>query len=62
MTPGLNNPLEMGAHPVGHGYTFIVQLSPNGHDNACYLQMEINPIDARELRDLFDALQASLVH
>ncbi|MBV2155631.1 hypothetical protein [Kitasatospora sp. SUK 42] len=60
VTPGRNNPLVLSAEPVGDGFAFFVRLTPHGDDDVCHLQMEINPIDAAELRDLFDALHASL--
>ncbi|PJN25597.1 hypothetical protein [Kitasatospora sp. CB02891] len=61
VTPGRNNPLVLSAVPVGDGFAFFVRLTPNGDDDVCHLQMEINPIDVGELRDMFDALHASLV-
>ncbi|MFD4757433.1 hypothetical protein ACFWOJ_00650 [Streptomyces sp. NPDC058439] len=61
VTPGRNNPLTLRAEPVQDGYAFLVRLTPNGDDEACHLQMEIDPVDATELRGVFDALRASLV-
>lgn len=60
VTPGRNNPLRLSAEPVEDRFAFFVYLTPNGDDDVCHLQMEINPIDATELRDMFDALLASL--
>ncbi|MFJ3793279.1 hypothetical protein [Kitasatospora sp. NPDC090091] len=60
VTPGRNNPLALGAEPVGDGFAFFARLTPNGDDEVCHLQMEIDPIDAVELRDTFDAFRASL--
>ncbi|MFE4518464.1 hypothetical protein ACFRMQ_30275 [Kitasatospora sp. NPDC056783] len=60
VTPGRNNPLVLSAEPVGDGFAFLVRLTPNGDDDVCRLQMEIDPIDAAELRGMFDALHASL--
>ncbi|MFB7455899.1 hypothetical protein [Streptomyces sp. NPDC056188] len=61
VTPGRNNPLTLKAEPVQGGHAFFVSLTPNGDDGACHLQMEIDPIDATELREMFDALHASVV-
>ncbi|GHB71274.1 hypothetical protein GCM10010397_47070 [Streptomyces spinoverrucosus] len=61
VTPGRNNPLTLNAEAVQDGFAFFVRLTPNGDDGACHLQMEIDPIDATELRGVFDALRASLV-
>ncbi|MFC1439201.1 hypothetical protein ABUW04_13125 [Streptacidiphilus sp. N1-10] len=61
VTSGRNNPLTLTAEPVEDGYAFLVYLTPHGDDNACHLQMEINPIDTTELCNMFDALQASLM-
>ncbi|MFF2747382.1 hypothetical protein ACFVVA_17765 [Kitasatospora sp. NPDC058048] len=61
VTPGRNNPLRLHAEPVEDRFAFFVYLTPNGDDEVCHLQMEINPIDATELRDMFDALLASVV-
>jgi hypothetical protein len=60
VTPGRNNPLTLKAQPVGDGYAFFVRLSPNGDDDVCHLQMEIDPIDSAELRGMFGRLHASL--
>ncbi|MYS84617.1 hypothetical protein [Embleya scabrispora] len=60
VTPGRNKPLRLSAEPVEDRFAFFVYLTPNGDDDVCHLQMEINPIDAAELRDMFDALLASL--
>ncbi|MFB8240231.1 hypothetical protein ACFC58_27160 [Kitasatospora purpeofusca] len=60
VTPGRNNPLVLGAEPVGDRFAFFVYLTPNGDDEVCHLQMEIDPIGAAELRDMFGALHASL--
>lgn len=60
VTPGRNNPLRLSAEPVGDRFAFFVQLTPNGDDDVCHLQMEINPIDATELRGMFAELLASL--
>ncbi|WP_405682152.1 hypothetical protein [Streptomyces sp. NBC_00057] len=60
VTPGRNNPLTLNAEPVGDGFAFFVRLTPNGDDDVCHLQMEIDPIDATELRGMFDVLHASL--
>lgn len=60
VSPGRNNPLTLKAEPVGEGFAFFVLLTPNGDDWVCHLQMEINPIAASELRELFDALYTAL--
>jgi hypothetical protein len=60
VAPGRNNPLTLKAEPVRDGYAFFVRLTPNGDDDVCHLQMEIDPIDAAELRSMFDRLHASL--
>ncbi|MFJ9461031.1 hypothetical protein ACIRST_38925 [Kitasatospora sp. NPDC101447] len=60
VTPGRNNPLVLSAEPVGDKFAFFVRLTPNGDDAVCHLQMEISPIDATELRGMFDALHSSL--
>ncbi|WP_153455991.1 hypothetical protein [Streptomyces smaragdinus] len=59
VTAGRNNPLTLRAQPVEDGYAFFVRLTPNGDDDVCHLQMEIDPIDVDELRGMFDALHAS---
>ena len=61
VTPGRNNPLTLNAEPVGDGFALFVHLTPNGDDNVCHLQMEIDSIDTTELRDIFEALHASLM-
>jgi hypothetical protein len=61
VTPGRNNPLTLNAEPVGDGFVFFVRLTPNGDDDVCHLQMEIDPIATLELREKFDALHAALV-
>ncbi|MET9403861.1 hypothetical protein [Kitasatospora sp. NPDC002965] len=60
VTPGRSNPLVLSAEPVGDGFAFFVRLTPNGDDDVCHLQMEINPIDATELRDMFDVLHVAM--
>ncbi|MCX5208083.1 hypothetical protein OG689_01940 [Kitasatospora sp. NBC_00240] len=60
VTPGRNNPLTLDAEPVEDGFAFFVFLTPNGDDTVCHLQMELDPVDAAELGDLFAALQGSL--
>ncbi|MFJ4091857.1 hypothetical protein ACIPYS_09770 [Kitasatospora sp. NPDC089913] len=60
VTPGRNNPLRLRAEPVEDRFAFFVYLTPNGDDEVCHLQMEIDPIDATELRDMFEALLESL--
>ncbi|MGW4648682.1 hypothetical protein [Kitasatospora sp. NPDC004289] len=60
VTPGRNNPLRLSAEPVEDRFAFFVYLTPSGDDEVCHLQMEIDPIDATELCDKFDALLASL--
>ncbi|MDX2704661.1 hypothetical protein PV350_17545 [Streptomyces sp. PA03-6a] len=60
VTPGRNNPLRLTADPVEHGYAFYATLTPHGDDNVCLLRMDIDPVDAGELRALFGSLQASL--
>lgn len=59
-TPGRNNPLTLKAEPVGDGFAFFVRLTPNGDDDVCHLQMEIDPIATLELRAAFSALHAAL--
>jgi hypothetical protein len=61
VTPGRNNPLTLKAEPVGDGFAFFVRLTPNGDDDVCHLQMEIDPISTLELRETFSALHAALV-
>lgn len=61
VTPGRNNPLRLKAEPVGDGFAFFVRLTPNGDDDVCHLQMEIDPISTLELREAFSALRAALV-
>ncbi|MFF8607180.1 hypothetical protein ACF06X_14685 [Streptomyces sp. NPDC015346] len=61
VTPGRNNPLSLKAEPVGDGFAFFVRLTPNGDDTACHLQMELDPIPAPDLREMFDVLRAALV-
>ncbi|MGW6979178.1 hypothetical protein ACWGE1_06985 [Streptomyces sp. NPDC054932] len=60
VSPGRNNPLALTAEPVGDGFAFFVRLTPNGDDDVCHFQMEIDPITTLELRETFDALQAAL--
>ncbi|WP_030264531.1 hypothetical protein [Streptomyces sp. NRRL B-24484] len=60
VTPGRNNPLTLTAEPVGERFAFFAWLTPNGDDEVCHLQMEINPADATELADGFAALRAAL--
>lgn len=60
VTPGRNNPLTLSAEPVQGGFAFYAFLTPNGDDLTCHLQTEIGPIDADELRDMCEALLASL--
>ncbi|WP_326633739.1 MULTISPECIES: hypothetical protein [unclassified Streptomyces] len=61
VTPGRNNPLTLNAEPVGSGFAFFVRLTPNGDDDVCHLQMEIDPIATSELREMFHALHTALV-
>ncbi|WP_406110151.1 hypothetical protein OG698_45545 [Streptomyces sp. NBC_01003] len=61
VTPGRNNPLTLKAVPVGDGFALFVRLTPNGGDDVCHLQMEIDPIATLELRETFSALHAALV-
>ncbi|MFF0143636.1 hypothetical protein ACFYRN_45560 [Streptomyces sp. NPDC005227] len=61
VTPGRNNPLTLKAEPVGDGFAFFVRLTPNGDDDVCHLQMEIDPIATLELRETFSALHGALV-
>ncbi|MGW3782654.1 hypothetical protein [Streptomyces sp. NPDC005091] len=61
VTPGRNNPLTLNVEPVGDGFAFLVRLTPNGDDDVCHLQMEIDPIATLELRERFNALHAALV-
>lgn len=61
VTPGRNNPLTLKAEPVGDGFAFFVRLTPNGDDDVCHLQMEIDPIATLELRKTFSALHGALV-
>ncbi|MFE7706480.1 hypothetical protein ACFU6I_11925 [Streptomyces sp. NPDC057486] len=60
VTPGRNNPLTLKAEPVGDGFAFFVRLTPNGDDDVCHLQMEIDPIATVELCKTFRALHAAL--
>ncbi|MFE0631799.1 hypothetical protein ACFW3D_33215 [Streptomyces sp. NPDC058864] len=60
VTPGRNNPLRLTGDPSGDGYAFYATLTPNGDDSVCLLRMEMDPVDAGELRDLFGSLLASL--
>ncbi|MFD8027443.1 hypothetical protein ACFV3F_01565 [Streptomyces sp. NPDC059717] len=59
VTPGRNNPLTLRAEPVGEAFAFFARLTPNGDDEVCHMQMDINPIDATELRGMFERLHAS---
>ncbi|MFE7330994.1 hypothetical protein ACFU8W_39950 [Streptomyces sp. NPDC057565] len=61
VTPGRNNPLTLKAEPAGDGFAFFVRLTPNGDDDVCHLQMEIDPIATEELRETFSALHAALM-
>lgn len=61
VTPGRNNPLVLKAEPVEDGYAFVVRLTPNGDDDVCQLQMELNPIAIPDLREVFDPLHAALM-
>ncbi|MFB8774674.1 hypothetical protein [Streptomyces broussonetiae] len=61
VTPGRNNPLTLRAEPIGDGFAFFVRLTPNGDDDVCHLQMEIDPIVTVELSEAFNALHAALV-
>lgn len=61
VTPGRNNPLVLKAEPVEDGYAFFIRLTPNGDDGVCHLQMELDPIAIPDLREVFDALHATLV-
>ncbi|TWV41919.1 hypothetical protein FRZ03_20295 [Streptomyces misionensis] len=61
VTPGRNNPLTLRAEPVGDGFAFFVRLTPNGDDDVCHLQMEIDPIATVELRETFGALHTALM-
>ncbi|MET8398719.1 hypothetical protein [Streptomyces sp900116325] len=61
VTPGRNNPLTLKAEPVGDGFAFFVRLTPNGDEDVCHLQMEIDPIATVKLRETFSALHAALV-
>ncbi|TFE43344.1 hypothetical protein E3E14_22345 [Streptomyces sp. ICN441] len=61
VTPGRNNPLTLKGEPVGDGFAFFVRLTPNGDDDVCHLQMEIDPIATLELRETFSALHTALV-
>ncbi|MGW5356047.1 hypothetical protein ACWERV_36755 [Streptomyces sp. NPDC004031] len=60
VTPGRNNPLALTMTPVGDGFASFVWLTPHGDDDVCHMQMEISPIDASELRELFGALCTAL--
>lgn len=60
VTPGRNNPLTLSLEPVGDGFASFVWLTPNGDDTVCHMRMEINPIAASELHELFDALRTAL--
>ncbi|WP_159051834.1 hypothetical protein [Streptomyces niveiscabiei] len=46
---------------MGEGFALFVRLTPNGDDDACHLQMEIDPTPTPELREAFGALHAALV-
>ncbi|WP_416971481.1 hypothetical protein [Streptomyces sp. 4F14] len=61
VTPGRNNPLTLKAERAGEGFALFVRLTPNGDDDVCHLQMEIDPIATSELREAFGALHAALV-
>ncbi|MGW6151555.1 hypothetical protein ACWFRM_00145 [Streptomyces sp. NPDC055144] len=60
VSPDRNNPLALTAEPVGDSFAFFVRLTPNGDDDVCHFQMEIDPITTADLRETFDALQAAL--
>ncbi|MFI1176811.1 hypothetical protein [Streptomyces melanogenes] len=61
MTPGRNNPLTLTAEPAENGFAFFVRLAPNGDDGLCHLQMEIDPIPTRDLREAFNTLHTALL-
>ncbi|WP_405802701.1 hypothetical protein OG291_28940 [Streptomyces halstedii] len=61
VTPGRNNPLTLKAEPVEGGFALFVRLTPNGDDDVCHVQMEIDPIATVELRERFGALHAALM-
>jgi hypothetical protein len=61
VTPGRNNPLRLKAQPAANGFAFIVCLAPDGDDSVCHLQMEVDPTDNPDLREVFDALRTALV-
>lgn len=61
VTPGRNNPLTLRAEPVSDDFAFFARLTPNGDDDVCHMQLEINPIDTSELRGMFEKLHASLL-
>ncbi|AZK94691.1 MULTISPECIES: hypothetical protein [Streptomyces] len=61
VTPARNNPLTLKAERVDDGYAFFVRLTPNGHDEACCVQLELGPVPAGELWETFDAAHAALV-
>ncbi|MFF2079708.1 hypothetical protein ACFVXG_33740 [Kitasatospora sp. NPDC058162] len=58
--PGRNNPLQLVAEPAGDGYAFYARLTPDGDDEVGRLQMDIGPVDTRELLALFAEFHASL--
>ncbi|WP_165914388.1 hypothetical protein [Streptomyces sp. AcE210] len=39
----------------------VPALTPDGDDDVCHLQMEVDPIATLELREAFNALHAALV-
>ncbi|MEU9043599.1 MULTISPECIES: hypothetical protein [unclassified Kitasatospora] len=61
VTLGRNNPLSLRGIPVDDGFAFFAFLTPNGDDTVCHLQLEVDPIETAELRDLFERFQASLM-
>ncbi|MDI2129572.1 hypothetical protein [Yinghuangia seranimata] len=60
VTPSRNNPITLTGVPVGDGFAVLAMLTPNGDDNVCRLQMEIDPISSSELHHLFSAFRSSL--
>ncbi|CAG7605991.1 hypothetical protein [Actinacidiphila bryophytorum] len=54
------NPLSLTMEPVGNGFASFAWLTPNGDDNVCHMQMEMNPVDVSELVELFETFHAAL--
>ncbi|WP_328472613.1 hypothetical protein [Streptomyces sp. NBC_00448] len=61
MRKGRNNPLTLHAVRVGDGFGFLARLTPNGDDEVCRSQTEIDPTPTPERCEAFDAFHAALL-